>query len=214
VRAADAEENLDRIVQVASIQTENSRSIKSARRELHNAKLVVIDEAHLQTGHVAQRIILEHYEQGASIVGLTATPLGIGDIYTCLVVAGTNSELRACGALFPAFHCGPDEPDLRKLKAVVGEDLTEKQNRQVMMTPTIWGRVLTWFRKLTPTMRPSILFAPGVRESIFFAEEFTKAGIPAAHIDGQEVWINARLYRSSPESRAEVLVHCHTLIDG
>jgi superfamily II DNA or RNA helicase len=73
------------------------------------------------------------------------------------------------------------------------------------MSPGVFGRVLKWFDILNPERKPTILFAPGVRESIYFAEEFSKSGIVAAHIDGQDVWANGKLYRSNQEVRDNVL---------
>ena len=55
------------------------------------------------------------------------------------------------------------------------------------MTPTIFARVLEWYDRLNPERKPAILFAPGVKESIWFAEQFTAAGITAAHIDGDMI---------------------------
>jgi superfamily II DNA or RNA helicase len=123
---------------------------------LHDARRVLIDEAHLIKGNVARKIIDAHMQEGASIVGVTATPLDIGDLYDHLVIAGTNRVLRDCGALVPAYHYGPDEPDLRYVGRVeVGKDLTEKQNVAAIMRQGIFGRVLDWWKRLNPKMFPT-----------------------------------------------------------
>jgi superfamily II DNA or RNA helicase len=179
--------------------------IKKGEWELHDADRVLVDEAHLQISDTVQQILTWHLSRGAAYIGLTATPIGLWHLYDHLITAGTTSEMRNCGALVPCFHYGPDEPDLRKLKLRLGQDLTEQQQRKVMMNSTIFGRVLEWFKKLNPEGRPTILFAPGVGESIWFAEQFFSAGISAAHIDGQEVWVNGKIERTSREARAEVL---------
>lgn len=206
VRAAGYEHNLRRDLQVSSIQTEASRVLKRKTWAMHDAELVLIDEAHLQRGESAQALMRAHEEAGAVILGLTATPLDLGGLYDVLVQAGTNSELRACGALVPAIHYGPDEPDLKHVgKVRLGEDLTEKQAVKAMMVPGIFGRVLHWFRKLNPESKPSILFAPGVKESLWLAEQFWAEGITAAHISGEDVWVNGQFYESSKEAKADVL---------
>lgn len=193
-------------VQVSSLQTEDARVFKKGKWSLHQADRVLVDEAHIQKGDVAQKIFQHHLAEGAAIVGLTATPIDLGDLYDHLVVAGTTSELRQCGALVMCDHYGPDEPDLKGIKGIEeGKDLTEKQAVKAIMREGIFGRVLEWFNKLNPEKKPTILFAPGVRESIWFAEQFTQAGITAAHIDGQDVWINGKLERSSKKLRQEVL---------
>ena len=203
VRAAGVERGYDLPFQVASIQTEHSRRLE---RPIHDAGLAVIDEAHCQVGEMARRIIDGHTQEGGAVVGVTATPLDLGGLYDQLVIAGTVSELRACGALVACKHVGCDEPDLRNIgKVPMGQDLSEKQNVKAIMVPGVHARVIDWFRKLNPEQKPTILFGPGKAESLWFAEQFAAAGTTAAHIDGEEVWVNGKLYRSSREARAEVL---------
>jgi superfamily II DNA or RNA helicase len=206
VRAAGYKDEREYPFQISSIQTENSRVIRSRRWRPHEAGLVLVDEAHQQTGAVARKLLDMHWQAGAAIVGFTATPLDLKGMYEELIVAGTTSELRACGALVPCHHFGPDEPDLRKFKRLqTGKDLSENDNRTAMMRPGIFGRVLASFEKLNTQHKPTILFASGVPESIFFAEQFLAKGISAAHIDGENVWVNGTLYESSRTAREDVL---------
>jgi superfamily II DNA or RNA helicase len=58
---------------------------------------------------------------------------------------------------------------------------------------------------LNPEMRPTILFAPGVQESIWFTDRFNEAGINAAHIDGEHVYVNGNVQRSTRMARDDVL---------
>lgn len=193
-------------VQVCSIQTEDARVNKSGRWQLHDADRVIVDEAHVQKADVARKIFETHYTEGAARVGFTATPLGIGDLYDCLIQAGKNSELRECGALVMAEHYGPDEPDLKGIKGITpGEDLTEKQAVKAIMRDGLFGRVLEHYNRLNPEQKPTVLFAPGVAESIWFCEQFEAAGIKAAHIDGQEVWVDGKLNRGTKKLKEQVL---------
>lgn len=205
VRAAGADDDLYLPFQIASIQTEHSRVTKRKSWKLHEAKLVLLDEAHKQKGKMVEAILTEHYNAGAAIVGVTATPIDLGPMYDKLVVAGRVSDCRRCGSLVPVRHFGPDEPDLKAFKVSLEGDVTESQARKAIMTPTIFGRVMKWFDVLNPTRRPTILFAPGVAESLWFAQQFTEAGITAAHIDGSDVWSGGELKTSCPERRAELL---------
>lgn len=174
--------------------------------QLHDADRILLDEAHVNTGPVPRKILSHHLARGAAYVLVSATPLGLGDLADVMIQAGTQSELRACGALVACHHYGPDEPDLKAIKKVeLGEDLSENQNRQVMMAHGVFGRVLDWYRQLNPEQRPTILFAPGVAESVWFARQFTEAGIRAAHIDGADVWIDGEFHRSSNKTRKAVL---------
>lgn len=206
VRAAGYQDEREHPFQISSLQTEQSRTLKRKTWELHNADLVIVDEGHLHTGPTACEVRRQHSDAGAAIVDLTATPINMGDVCNLLIQAGTVSELRECGALVPAVHFGPDEPDMRAFKKLrEGEDLSESEQRKAMMTPTLWGRVWEWFEKLNPDHRPTILFAPGVRESIWFAERFQESGVTAAHIDGTDVWIDGELHKTSTTLRNEVL---------
>lgn len=231
IRAATHPQNEDCPVQVSSIQTEDSRVYKRTgflKWELHPAQLVFIDEAHLQSGakpgSVAERVKEDHYKAGAVIIEVTATPLDMDRKAEVIVVAGTNSELRQCGALVPAIHYGPDEPDLRHIGITEIEktkDISEPQIKRLMgrvdaedkpnvKLQRLFGRVLEWFDKLNPDRKPSILFAPGVAESRWFAQEFTARGIPAAHIDGEEIWTpGSGDVKAEKASREELLEMSH-----
>ena len=122
-----------------------------------------------------------------------------------LLVVGTPSECRSFGALVTAETYAPDEPDLRHIKNYrIGDDLTESQNQQAIMRPGVFGRVLASWKLHNPQQKPTLLFAPDVKGSIYFAEQFCAAGIPAAHIDGDDVWINGEVFVSSHERRDEV----------
>lgn len=206
LRAAGHETDYKQLLQIASIQTEHSRTERSKTRLLHKASLVIVEEAHVQMGKTVLAILQKHQDEGAAIVGITATPLDMGDFYEHLVVAGTNSELMACGALVPAIHYGVDEPDLKamKIKETDGNNLSEKQQRKAIMTKTVFARVGEWFDKLNPEHKPTVLFGPGVEESLWFAEKFTAKGIPAAHIDGSDVWMNGKFYKADDEARKAV----------
>jgi DNA repair protein RadD len=209
VRAAGwSDEGRFHPIQISSFQTENARVYEKGIWQLHAAGkqcVVLIDEAHVNNGEVAKRIMADHLGLGHAIVGVTATPLGLGDSYTHLIQAGTVSEGRKCGALLPCRHFAPTEPDVSNLKAPPGEDPSENEVRKVINVKVLWGHVLQWFEKLNPEHKPTILFAPGVAESIWFMQEFNKAGITAAHIDGQEVWINGQAYKSDRDAREAVL---------
>src|SRR5690606_19790965 len=58
--------------------------------------------------------------------------------------------------------------------------------------------------ELNPDRLPTILFAPGVKESIWFAEQFHSKGIRAAHIDGDDIWIDGEYYTSNHQLREEI----------
>jgi superfamily II DNA or RNA helicase len=206
IRAAGHKPALLRPVQLAMSQSEASAVYKQHRRELHAANLVLSDELHAQGGDTLPRIHADHYAQGAAICGVTATPIDLAGEWDILVVAGTNSEGRECGALVPAYHFCPDEPDLKHIRNYrVGEDLTDKENSKAMMRPGVFGRVLKHYNELNPTRLPTLLFAPDVAGSIFFAEQFEKAGISAAHIDAKQIYFRNEFMESDDDAREKIL---------
>jgi superfamily II DNA or RNA helicase len=201
IRAAGVEPQDWHPIQLSSIQTELSRCLRRGG-SLHRAELVLVDEAHANKEATMAEIIKRHKAQGAYIVGVTATPLELSHLYDLLVVAGTTSELRACGALLPAKQYAPTYPDLRHVKRTKTGEYTYKEVVRVIMTHSIFGNVLENWGRLNPDGRPTLLFAPGVKESLWFAEQFWQRGISAAHIDGKELWINGETFPSNDESRA------------
>jgi superfamily II DNA or RNA helicase len=204
IRAAGYPDDRDQPIQLASIQTDDSRSMKRNKWALHQAQLVLVDEAHTVKGEQATRILREYRERGAAVVGFTATPLDIGHIYDDLIVAGTNSDLRDQGAIIPAKHFAPDEPDTRHVKRVKTGEYKYGDVTKIIMTHSIFGRVLDHWLKHNPEQRPTILFAPGVKESLWFAEQLTAKGIVSAHIDGDNVWLMGKMYKSDKEARDAV----------
>ncbi len=210
VRSAGHEEQKHLRIQVSSIQTEDARVNKKKTWVLHAADLILVDEAHLIKAGVASAIFDQHRSTGGVIVGFTATPLDLEELYDHLIVAGSPSELRTCGALVSASHYGPDEPDIAALKKARkklpadGEEFSENQARQAMCNPTLFGRVWEWYDRLNPDRKPTILFAPGTQESLWFAENFIKKGVTAAHLAAGRVWFNGEeLPCGTPEDEQE-----------
>jgi superfamily II DNA or RNA helicase len=203
IRAANHEDNRELPVQISSLPTERARVLKTDKWMIHGRGekvLAIIDEAHLNGSDTAQKILAMHAEHEGIYVGFTATPIGLGHLYDSLLVAGTVSELRKCGALVKAYHYGPDEPDMKNFKTNMKTgEYSENDVRKAIMTKVIFARVLEYYGKLNPDQRPSILFGPGVKESIWFAEQFTNSGIRAAHIDGEGIWLDGEYRRGDRE---------------
>lgn len=203
VRAADHFPEHHHPFQISSIQTEGARSLRG-NQELHPADLVIFDEGHLHTSGQAKEIADWHLERGTTILYLTATPVGMSEVADEIVVAGTKAEGREHGALVLAHHYGPDEPDTRNIGLVSpGDDFSEEQARKVMGAVNdkgmankrlvqLFGRVGQHYLKLNPLRKPALLFAPGVRESMWFVDRFVAIGVSAAHIDGEGIYYGQR----------------------
>lgn len=228
VRAAGATPQLDKRVQISMLPTEHSRVIRREQWSIHGAGmkvLAIVDEGHLNKGPVCQKIIGLHHDGGGAYVLLTATPIGLGGVCDHLVVAGKPSELRKYGAIVPAWHTGIDEPDMRNFKPnVKSGEFVDGDVVKAIMTKCVFSRVIENYRRLNADGRPCILFGPGVKESIWFAEEFCKAGIVAAHIDGDGAWVDGEYHRgidrdqiltdTKPDGRIKVLCNRFVAREG
>jgi DNA repair protein RadD len=208
-RASGEEDMREKPFQISSIQTEHSMVNRRKAWNLHDAHLVLVDEAHDQAAETAATILNTHHAAGAAIVGPTATPFGLAALYDHLIVAANVSDLRACGAIVPAIHYGPDEPDWKEFKGMSPDFFqlpTEPQAAKAMdpRRPEMFGSVWHHFKKLNPDCKPTLLFGPDVEGSLFYAEQFSAKGVPAAHIDGDDIWIDGKLYAASPSAREDV----------
>lgn len=230
-RAAEFEEHHDpdAVVQLCSIQTERARVLKkrqdsgfdavTAKRmfPLAEATLCIIDEIHSQKGDTDSRIIMEHYENGADIVGVSATPLGIGHLCDDLVFGADTSEGRQSGLLVKAFVKGCPEIDTRKIERVktMNGEFSVADIRKHCWCQAIYGYVAQSLKQHNPDMKPFLLYAPGVEESVGFESHLRQQGIKVAHIDGTDCVVNGERYRSSRKVRNQILdEHRKGLIHG
>ena len=210
-RAAGRDVDYGAPVQICMRQTEYNRVIKEEQRDVHDCKVVLWDEAHNQSAEAAQALMNRHAEKGAVNVGFTATPCGLGHVYDELIVAGTPSEMRKCGAHVPAYVYAPNHPDLSKLgKKVNTEDVTESIAKKAMRATLLYGRIIEHWERLNPERRLTIGFAPGVKESKWMAQQFEEHGISAAHISGDEIVIRGEEMPATTENRERLLDAVHS----
>jgi superfamily II DNA or RNA helicase len=199
--------------QLCMSQTVYTRHIQK-HRILPKASILMWDEVHKQSGNSS---LLTRDAYGASVdIGFTATPLGLGHCYDELIVAASNSELRHCGSLVPAIHYAPDEPSVElvtgqrsktedpSLIPIGSGECAIPSEQRAKFAKVIYGRVLDNYLRINPSQRPTILFAPGVAESIYFARELSKSGIPTAHIDGKNAWLDGELIPKTQEVVDEI----------
>ena len=202
IRAADYDYEFDSSLshQVASVQTDYARCIDSDRWEPYRADLMIVDEAHIQKGKMLDS--LRKYAK--QVVGFSATPVNLKGMFDHLVVAGTLEEFRSCKALVPCVVKGIEGPDMRKVKRnAVGEYLMDGTMRK-RYTQTIVGSVYENWRRFNPDARPTLLYAPGVSDSIYLTREFRKKGVNWAHIDGTDMIVDGRRVPRSHQVWSEV----------
>jgi len=198
-----------RDVQIASIQTIHSRVVRKKSQDLWPANVVLADECHVLGNGTNEQVLRQHQEQGAVLIGVTATPMGISHLYPHLIVAGRNSECRACGALVPATIYAPSEMDTSRLKLQDNGEFNYEEVKKECFGPkarhAIFGHVFKHWREVNPEARPAIGFAPGVAESKWFVDQFAERGVRCAHIDGADCYIDGEEIESSQEVRDEII---------
>jgi DNA repair protein RadD len=162
-------------VQIATIQTLVNRASVPW-------DLIIVDECHAGGKRLNEWVAA----QDSVVVGLSATPWakGMGKVYQKLVIGATTRELIELGFLVDVEAWGPSEPDLSGVKVVAGE-WEEGGLAKAMDTPKLVGDIVTtWLTK--GENRQTIVFAVNVAHSQHIVEEFKKAGVNAAHVDGYE----------------------------
>ena len=217
VRAADYEDKFDpdAAIQISSADTERARVYGPEDDEKrksfvpvwppHECDLVFVDEAHIQKGATMQRILDDHRSRGAQVVLLSATPVATGGPDYDLVIAGSLKEFRDCGALVKAHTFSIEQPDLAKVKrSQTGEYIMDGKQRK-LFTQHIVGNVVSHYKTLNPDGRPAMLYAPGKEDSVWFAQEFSKAGISWCHVDATEAYFDGKRYTLNRSLWSEIL---------
>ncbi len=201
ILAAGYEPDFNVPVQIASIDTVASRVVRKGAWELFNASLVMLDEAHCQTGAKARGIVYGaksdsaifegHLARGATVLGFTGTPLDLKKFYGHLVEFGSYSELRKVGAHLPVRVYGPEEIDTSGLglnsNGEYSPEELDPRARQII------GSAYDWWKRLNPNAYPAMLTGPSVACAKWFAWEWVKRGVPAAFIGGEECLVPGRL---------------------
>lgn len=193
VRAADHDEMFDPYAptQICSADTERSRVYGDKPLwKRHDCGIVIVDEAHIQKGETMKRIVADHRANGAGVVFLSATPVGLGKTTDRLVVAGSMREFRECGALVPAVFKTIEQPDMSKVKRTPSGEFDLGERKRKIYTQTIVGNVIKYWREYNPDARPAMLYAPGKAESVWFTEQFINAGVSWCHVDATEAFFS------------------------
>jgi DNA repair protein RadD len=147
-------------VQVCSEQT-------LRRRDVPDARLVIIDECHRQSTFINDWLVDPDWED-TPFVGLSATPWarGMGRRWDHLIVGATTRELIDQG-YFSRFRVfAPDSADLRGVRVRAG-DYVESDLSTVMNRTELVGDVVCTRRA----------------HALNLQQQFEQAGVPAGYID-------------------------------
>ena len=178
-------ENRSAAIQVASIQTLNYRRWW----EEYRFDVVMLDEVHITGWSAVAKKLMEQTHPEACYVGLTATPWrtnpreGFADIFQEAIVAPLPYKLMEMGFLCPIeAYYGLPEADLSDVHRRGGDYKEDELANACDQPDLIRKAVQEWLR--LANYRRTIAFAVNIEHSKHIRDEFLKAGVPAAHIDG------------------------------
>lgn len=198
VRAADYEDRYDfgNRNQIASIVTEMHRVWIHEIWNTHPAKLIIVDEAHIQKSKTLRQTIDRYKEEhNAVVVLLSATPVNMLEWADSLVITGKLSEYRACKSIVVAECKCISQMDMRKVKrSAKGEYVLDGEAKK-RFVQTIVGDVIDRWKKYNPDGRATMLYAPGVPESRYFVKQFEEIGVRFAHVDADSARIDGEDHR-------------------
>jgi superfamily II DNA or RNA helicase len=169
--------NALRSIQVASIQT-------LRRRQLPNAAIVFLDEAHIWNDFY-RTWMLDPNWRDVPFIGLSATPWrkGLGAYFEELIIVAGIQELIDEGFLSKFKVFAPAHPDLAGVHTVAG-DYDEGELAVAMdKKPLVADIVTTWLKHSVG--RPTLVFAVNRAHAKHIQEKFLEAGVCAGYIDCQ-----------------------------
>jgi DNA repair protein RadD len=192
-------------VQIASVQT-------LARRDIPNAALVIVDEAHIRSA-VIDKLMADRPD--VFFVGLTATPWakGMGLRWQDLVIPCTIQQLIDTEFLSRFRVFAPDVPDLTGVKVQNG-DYIASGLEEVMGDAKLVGSVVgTWMER--GEARPTLCFAVNRAHAAQIQQEFERAGVSAAYVDGETDMVErARIGRKFRQGEFAVICSVRTMTTG
>lgn len=202
-------------VQVASIDTLWARR---KHQSFPEAQLLVIDEVH-RAGSERHLALIDHYkQQGAKILGLTATPIrndgfGLGNIFDRMVRTPDMPWLIEHGYLVPVDYRVGIVPDVTGVKLTAGE-YNKAQLESVMDATVLIGDIVDNWQRYAAD-RKTMVFASGVAHSIHLTNQFKAAGVKAVHIDGEtDNGIRDRLFREINSGEIQVICNAMVYVEG
>ena len=212
--------SFDAHVQVATKDTLAARALRRNKIDLPWADILVVDEAHQSLAKEYVKLIekFRHNNPDMILLGLSATPgradgKGLGDIYDVIVKAASYSELRANGSLVECQVYAPSIPNMKGVKVRAGDWASDEVEAK-MNKPKMTGDIYEHWASLASD-RQTVLFASGVRHSIFLKEEFESHGVDCAHIDAStEKDERDAVLRDLAKGDIQVVMNCDVLTLG
>lgn len=204
---AGHKQNLARLVQVASKDSYHAR-------QNFEPDMVIIDEAHHARGKTYDVLT-----KPKRVVGFTATPRrpdgkSLGDIFDCIVMPTTMSELIDESFLVPARIWSPKEaPSLDGIHTKMGE-YVDSELFDAFNNDRVLNGMYNEYMKIAPNTR-TVLFNVNVRHSEIAANFFTSKGIKAAVVHGAMNQLERdNTIRQFKRGEIQLLSNCNLVGEG
>ena len=151
------------------------------------ANVVIFDETHL-LGAQRERVILHYKDQGATIIGLSASPertdgQDLSDLYEEFIEGLSPGELMDMGRLSGYVLHTPSRPDFSKLRVANGDYMKTDIESFMESQSQIVGDIVDAYKKFAFEKR-HLAFATSIKHSHQIVEAFKAGGVTAVHIDG------------------------------
>jgi DNA repair protein RadD len=204
-------------VQVGSIDTLLTRSVRDDAMKMPPADLLIFDEAHHSRSRTREHLINSF--PYAALVGMTATPTradgrGLGDIFEVLIECPQIPELIEGGYLVKSRVYAPVDVSVTKGVRVQSGDWAVSQLSDRMNTVELIGDIVSdWLKH--GERRKTVAFAVSVEHSRHICNEFVRAGVRAEHLEASTS-INEReaILGRLGSGETELVVNCMILVEG
>lgn len=212
VRAAEYEDEFDEDApfQVSMADSEAARVYRNSSshnwniHEVGEGGIVVVDEAHMQRSKVLKNLLAYYEKEGAKIVLLTATPVGMGDWADKMIVSAPLAEWRDVGALVRVYCFSASQPDMSNSKRNAEGEFVLSEDKKKEFANAIMCDVIEYFEKYQ-NGSPCMCYCPGVMESIWMASQFQRRGHRFVHVDATHCEIDRNQYRLDRKMWEEIV---------
>lgn len=201
----------------AHVQIASADTLRNRPELIKGCRLFVPDEAHLWASKTRSGLIQAAREEGAKVVGLSATPQRLDgkplDMFQRIVEGPSEAWLIENGHLSEYRAYAPSRPDLSGLRTQAGDyavgELEERFDK-----PAIHGDAIESWRKYASGLR-TMVFAISRQHGQHVTDAYNQAGIPAVYIDGTTPHGERRArIEQFADGRALILVSIALCIEG
>lgn len=201
----------------ATVQIASADTLRNRPELIKGCKLFVPDEAHLWASKTRSGLISLARDEGAKVVGLSATPQRLDgkplDMFDAIVEGPSESWLIENGHLSTYRAYAPSRPDLSGLRTQAGDYVTGELEER-FDKPAIHGDAIESWRKYASGKR-TMVFAISRAHGQHVTDAYNEAGIPAVYIDGTTPHGERRdRIAKFADGRALILVSIALCIEG